>query len=290
VTPNQDPNNIGGRIAANFRKANIAEGVAMQLLRPFAAIAPVPREEDHGIDVICTLLREEPRTLVAEDSFVVQIKTHTSAAFEFQGDGIAWLRQLTLPYFPLVMNLDTGTASLYTLNRFHMPIHTSLVSRYVFCVEGDDMDDFPLHEPLMEWSLADCAHPQFRKWAYSVLKPAVRIEAGNQRFGRMSRFVELVGGPYYFSARTDTGAAMVPPAAGSILQAGPGDRAAILDTLRHTLGPFANLVSNTDWTDDKSQDLLQLRTTLRRLGLDPDPDGTWDELALEMADCARTAR
>jgi hypothetical protein len=278
----QKKRNVGGRIAANFRKANIAEGIAMQMFRPFAAIAPVPRDEDHGIDLIGTLLREDSMTLVAEDSFVVQIKTHTAAHFEFQGKGIEWLRRLQLPYFPVVMNLDTATVSLYTLNSFHMPIHTSLLDHYVFCVEGDNIDDFPLGDPLMQWSIADCTHPQFRIWAYSVLKPAVLIESGNQRFGAMSRFVELIGDTYRFEERHESGQAVDPPRPGKILQAGPGNRQVILDTLRHSIGPFANLVANTVWNDDKSEDLLQLRGCLRRLGLDPDPTNDWNILADDM--------
>lgn len=185
--------------------------------------------------------------------------------------------------FSLVINLDTGTASLYTLNKFHMAIHASIVNRYVFCIEGDGMDDFPFDEPLMEWTLAECAHPQFRSWAYSVLKPAIQIEAGNQRFGPMSQFVELVGGSYRFSERTESGVAKSPPAAGNILQVGQGDQKLILDTLRHTLGPFLPISSLTFWREDRSQDLLQLRATLKRLGVDPDPTGSWDEIAAHMA-------
>src|SRR4051794_14722689 len=97
--------NIGGRLAANFRAANIAEGLATQMLRPFAAVAPVPREEDYGIDLIGTLMRRSGRVYVAEDSFFLQIKTKTSAAFPFYGDGVLWLRELDLPYFPVVADL-----------------------------------------------------------------------------------------------------------------------------------------------------------------------------------------
>lgn len=47
-----DKKDVGGRIAANFRRANIAEGIAIQVFRPFAAIATVPRDEDYGVDFI----------------------------------------------------------------------------------------------------------------------------------------------------------------------------------------------------------------------------------------------
>lgn len=80
--------NIGGRLAANFRRANIAEGLAIQMFRPFSAVSPVPREEDFGIDFIGTLIKKDGRTLVAEDSFVVQIKTVSSPIFSFSGEGI----------------------------------------------------------------------------------------------------------------------------------------------------------------------------------------------------------
>jgi hypothetical protein len=56
---------VVGRIAANPRRANIAEGLALQMLRPFAALAPVPREQDFGIDVVATLLRQTGKALTA---------------------------------------------------------------------------------------------------------------------------------------------------------------------------------------------------------------------------------
>ncbi len=90
----------GGRLAANFRSANIAEGLAIQMLRPFAAVVPVPREEDFRIDLIGTLIRRNGKVLVAERSFAVQIKTSSSAEFPVSGDGLRWLRELDIPYFP----------------------------------------------------------------------------------------------------------------------------------------------------------------------------------------------
>jgi len=77
---------------------------------------PVPREEDYGIDIIGTLLRRNGKVYVAEDSLAVQIKTRTSANFPFNGDGIRWIRELNLPYFPVVAALDSATLSLFTLN------------------------------------------------------------------------------------------------------------------------------------------------------------------------------
>lgn len=278
----------GGRLAANPRRGNIVEGVAAQMLRPFAAVAQVAREEDFGIDLIGTLIRREGRCLVAEDSFNIQIKTHSSAKFAFEGDGVAWLKRLRLPYFPLVLNLDIAEARLYTLNEWHRVLHTSVVDKFVFVepeeLQNDPGDEyFSLGEPLMRWTLADCAHDEFARWAYSVLKPIVRVETANQQNAPMWRFLELIGGPYRFQDRNADGVAAEPPRVGKAHEIPPGDRDAICDALRCVIGPFANLVSNMVFPDDRSGDLLTLRDSLRRLGFDPDSSNRWERIAREMA-------
>lgn len=285
--------NIGGRIAANFRRANIAEGLAIQMFRPFAAVAEVGREEDYGIDLIATLLRREGLSLIAEDSFLIQVKTHTAASFVFKGDGIDWLRHLRLPYFPTIANLDDATVTLYTLNRWHWVIHATRVEKYVFRIEDevDELDDFPLGEPLMQWSLADCTHPDFPKWAYSVLKPAVRIEAVNQQYAPMCRFVTLVGGTYHFKDRNTDGTAPDPPRTEALdIKIPPVDRDLVYETLLNTIEPFAYCVSNSPRLQERSEDLLKLRETLRRLELDLDPNNRWDAIARGMAEWAKQSK
>ncbi len=189
----------GGRIAANPRHANIAEGIAIQMFRPFAAVAPVPREEDHGIDFIGTIMQKNGKVLSTGDSFVAQIKTHTAATFSFAGEGIDWLRNMKLPYFPIVMNLDTSTLQLFTLNEFHLPLHASPFARYDFCVRNDHTEwdrpgNFPLYEPIMQWTIQDCAHEVFPEWAFTLLKRIVAIESNNFRYGPMWRFETIAGG------------------------------------------------------------------------------------------------
>jgi len=182
----------------------------------------------------------------------------------------------------------TASVSMFTLNAWHRVIHPTVVNKYVFVLDDDMENDpgdefFSLGEPLMRWSIADCVDPMFPAWAYSVLKPAINIEAINLQYGPMWRFVELVGGPYEFANRDANGHAVDPPRAGETLELPPGNRETILGALQCVIGPFANVVSNTVYDGDRSVDLLQLRECFRRLGLDPDPDGRWDTIAREMA-------
>jgi hypothetical protein len=274
----------GGRLAANFRNANIAEGLAIQMFRSFAAIAPIPREEDYGIDFIGTLIRKEGKALVAEDSFLVQVKVATSPIFSFSGDGVNWLRNLKLPYFPVVVDLTLGMVSVYSLNKFHRVIYPSLVNTYNFVIQnehcdGDGLDDFPLDDPIMQWTLNDCTHPDFSRWAYSVLKPFVIIEAGNFRYGHLWRFEQFTTETFRFtpgtadSIKINTDVITIPPGNGEVT----------CNILKEIIGPFANWVSNQTVNDDKGDELLKLRDALRGLSFDPDPENTWDQIASRMS-------
>lgn len=273
-----------GRLAANPRRANIAEGLAFQMMRSFAAVAPVPREEDFGIDAVATLFHRSGKVLTVSDSFFVQVKTHTAASFEFRGNGISWLRSLQLPYFPLVVNLNKATIDLYTLNCNRQPIHLGMLDELVFVPDEDSngYDDFPLGDPLLSWSLSDCLHEDFPAWVVSVLQPAIRIEALNQRYGRISRLFQLVGHSYKFADRTTGGVAENPPRIASTWDYVPVDSDLMLTELKHAMGPLAYAISNTPGMEDKAPDLLRIRELMRGLGADPDPSNEWDRIACDM--------
>ncbi len=84
------------------------------MLRRFAAVAPVPREEDFGIDAICTALRPEGRKLMAENTFAVQIKSESETRIKMNEDACRWLRKLDIPIFLLKVNLKHARATLYS--------------------------------------------------------------------------------------------------------------------------------------------------------------------------------
>jgi hypothetical protein len=277
----------GGALAANFRRANIAEGLAIQMIRPFAAVAPVAREEDFGVDLIGTLLYRDGKRLLARESFFVQVKTQTAARFEFVGDGIDWLRQMRLPYFPVVVNLGEASVSLYTINGQRLAfLHHSRVDRIIYCVDGDGLDDFPLGEPLMKWTLQDAVHPDFPAWACSVLKPAIDAESFNQHYGRAQSVLSLEWKCCEFRDRSETGLAKEPPKAEELLHIPPGDGEFIAEAVERILDPFALWVSNTGEHDRNGAELLRIRDAFRKLGVNADPKGAWDKIVEEMENYA----
>ena len=272
--------NVGGRIAANPRQGNICEGIALQMLRPFSAVAPLPREEDYGVDAIATLISRSGRAYSAGDSFLVQVKIHTAASFVFKGEGVEWLRNLHIPYFPLVLNLSTGTADLYTLNRYRQNIQLQRTDEFVFVPDADSngYDDYPLGEPLMTWTLEECSHKAFPEWAFSVLQPAVKIETLNRRYAKSSRFFKLEGGAYLFENRDESDAPVEPPLMSGVSDYVPIEPDQMLETLENAAGPLAYAIANLPGMEDKGEDLLKLRELMRGLGINPDPDNQWDEI------------
>lgn len=270
--------NAGGQVPRNFRPGQIAEGIAFDLCRPFMAMARVEQEEDFGIDFIGTLLRQSSKTYSAEQSCMIQAKIASSARFHIKGLGINWLRQLVLPYFPLVVDREKSKVYLYTLNDWHWVIHLTLVNEYIFVLE-EDMDNdpcdsfFSLGDPLMSWDIHESAHPDFCTWAYSVMRPAITIETRNQRYAPTGRFEKIRGRNYKFADRDQKNLAVNPPLEGFVQYQYAGNHDLVKSNLRASLIPFAYTVANTLYAEDRSKDLGYLIDLLSSLGVDTDqPD------------------
>jgi hypothetical protein len=275
----------GGRIAANFRNANIAEELAILLFKPFCAIANVLRQEDYGIDFIGTLLRKNGKVLSAENSFVAQIKIQSSPVFQFSGEGVEWLRNLELPYFPITVNLNDSSVSVYSLNSWLHPIFTSIVSKYNFVVQnefcvGDGLDDFPLGNPIMVWSITDAVQADFPFWAYSIFKKFVEIESNNFQFGRLWRFEQVECETFRFSKENPN--PEIDLIKTSILEIPPGMPEDVKQIIDRALASLPNWIQNQQYDIDKSESLLDLKRALKELNIDPDPNDNWEEIAKNM--------
>jgi hypothetical protein len=104
----------------NTRLGDVAEELGVLLLQGVCLVAPVPRSEDAGIDVIATLLRKfDSRRLIAEDSFYVQLKKKSVATVDFVGDEVKWLFSLELPFFFGKVDLETAAIELYSCQKLH---------------------------------------------------------------------------------------------------------------------------------------------------------------------------
>ena len=165
-----------------------------------------------------------------------------------------------------------------------MPIFVSIVNVYNFVIqnefnEGDGLNDFPLGNPIMEWSLTDCTHPDFASWAYNVFKPFVKIEADNFKYGRLWRFQTFNTETYKFDKSKPLKELVIIPT--KIVEIPPGEGKVILSILKTVIGPFANWAFNQPENRKKGASLLKLRDCLRELNFDPDPENEWNDIVDE---------
>lgn len=116
---------------ANLRSGDFNEEVGVLILRTVSAVAPVPRPEDVGIDVISTILEPEPanpRRLIARDTFAVSLKSASITELDlweekknasgnpaYSLDDLGWLRGAQLPlFFGRVKAKPAPVLELYT--------------------------------------------------------------------------------------------------------------------------------------------------------------------------------
>lgn len=168
-----------------MRSGDIAEQLGILLLQSVALVAPVPRTEDVGIDVVVTLIKNyDLRKYVAEESFAVQIKSSSIEEIPFQDDEVKWLHDLQLPLFIASVDRKTSTIKLYSTQSLSVAlaespdrekINLQLLQNY----EGDFVSkesslNLPIGPPVIEWSLDLIASdPQFIKEFYKLMKAHV---------------------------------------------------------------------------------------------------------------------
>jgi hypothetical protein len=107
-----------GKLDSNLRRGNFQEEPGVLLLRSFCAVAPVPRTEDMGVDVVATLLeRKNSRVLIAKENFLMQLKASSIPRILYEGDSLKWLLNLKIPFFIGSVNLKKASISIYTTHR-----------------------------------------------------------------------------------------------------------------------------------------------------------------------------
>lgn len=64
-----------GRRSSGLHEGDRSEYLATFMLSSVAAVTPIPRQEDYGLDLICSLTRREANSLFVEQGFGVQVKS-----------------------------------------------------------------------------------------------------------------------------------------------------------------------------------------------------------------------
>jgi hypothetical protein len=171
----------------DFRSGNLSEDLGILLLRIFSAVAPTPRPDDVGIDAVATLLRKESEDcLVAEDSFYVQLKSHSERKVEYKGNAVRWLTNLRLPLFIGRVDKQTASMELYSTHRLSQQLvgqaPKEIELKFGRTAHRGALLSCDISPPVLHWSTEAFSDERFAEKAYSLLHPIIRAEQLNIGF------------------------------------------------------------------------------------------------------------
>lgn len=176
---------------ADFRSGNWNEELGILLLKKIAAVAPVPRQEDFGLDAVATLLRKDRTAdfFYAEDSFYVQFKSSSKKDIEYKDHAIAWLKGLQLPFFIGIVDKTASRLDLFpghelsdvfiALKDFtKVTVRTGPRGKKERRLD-DHWVEIHLGPPLLSFTMGDITDAKFAQKAYYLLKHFCRLEQQN---------------------------------------------------------------------------------------------------------------
>ncbi len=171
----------------NLRSGDLAEQLGVLLLQNVALVAPIPRTEDVGIDVVATLIRNfDGYKYIAEDSFFVQLKSSSVTEITFKDEQINWLAELQLPFFIASVDRKTSTINLYSThylsdvlvvnpNRKEITLELTKTSNYDCCDKNESIK-VPIGPCILSWSIDTFStNDNFINEFYQLLKSHILL-------------------------------------------------------------------------------------------------------------------
>jgi hypothetical protein len=269
-----------GRRAKDFRSGDWNEDLGILLLKAFAAVAPVQRQEDFGLDAVATLLRhdKENRLLYAEDSFYVQLKSGSNINLIYRDEEIQWLRNLQLPLFLGVVRKAESSLGLYPGHKLNAllvgprefkEIHVRFGEKHPMMQKvGKDGVEVRLGQPLLKFTVQQASAKDFVDVAYRVLKPFLVAEHRNVT-NRRIRFCEDI------TWKTNKQPTVVEGHFVAIRKPVQDDFRSIVESLIpgfHALALHADITKNPD----EIKALVALTSELKKAGFDLDSLDTFE--------------
>jgi len=151
-----------------FHEGSRSEYLAQYVFASWGTAVVIPQQEDHGLDLHCTLMERVGGRLLAKWPYTVQVKSEMKPVV-FEGkEAVRWFIEHPLPLFLCVVNKATARLSIYhTFHRFQVwseglwPDRLTMIPQPVLpdqdahCLSWPGCLDVSLDQPILEFSVID---------------------------------------------------------------------------------------------------------------------------------------
>ncbi len=207
-----------GCTSANFHEAARSEYLAHYVFSSFGTSVPVPRQEDTGLDLVCSLCERKGQRIWPIASYSVQVKSTNEPWVFADPQSIKWLVEYPLPIFFCVVDKKTTTINIFhTSPRFHAWVEGAK-AEYIELIPGSGTDGFghpwgeklaneetpvipadgkySLSAPIASFTIVDILDSKFHSqvkqvlhdWVQSDRRNILRIQAGTRQFQTFTQY------------------------------------------------------------------------------------------------------
>lgn len=181
-------------VASNFHHASRAEILADYVFSSWGTVTPARRNDDHGIDLYCTLTERIGQRSIVRAYYSVQVKSNSDPWIFKDEEEIRWVIEYPTPLFLACVDQNALVLSVYqTMPRYlagmwppgkQLEMVPSAADEGK-CAQWEDGERFDLSAPIIRVSLEDIVRGDHMENFHRILRFWVDVdrEAGELRRG-----------------------------------------------------------------------------------------------------------
>jgi hypothetical protein len=192
-----------------FHEGSRSEYLAQYAFASWGTAVVIPQQEDHGLDLHCTLMERVGGRFLAKSPYTVQVKSEMKPVV-FEGkEAVRWVIEHPLPLFLCVVDKASGRLSIYhTLARFHawclgqwpdrlsmMPV-PAVPGQIGRCTQWPGSYDLSLDQPILDFTVNQMLDDGFWQKAREVFEFWIEVENDNLTRVRTRLLTCRVPDPY----------------------------------------------------------------------------------------------
>ena len=182
---------MSGAVGYGWHEGSRSEYLAQYVFASWGTAVAIPHQEDHGVDLSCTLMERVGQRYLARWPYTVQVKSgHEPLVYQGK-DEVRWLIEHPLPLYLCVVDKQAGRVSVYhTFPRFYtwaigqLPERIELIPEPANgtpgrCTQWNGTWSFGLDQPILDFTVTQMLDNEFWGTTREVFEQWVCAENDN---------------------------------------------------------------------------------------------------------------